>query len=148
MKDMPMMTPKKLVEYLLDEQLFEATVRRPPRSRIWVAVYTGAEPGRQVWRSTGESDYSAALAKARKWEAEARRERAASGGLTRKPTIRVRRGSEEAAAGRLSQEEVATLLGISVRAVRAIEVPPIGDSQQVAAVIIHLLTASSRSSQL
>jgi len=67
------------------------------------------------------TDRDAALALARRWEAEARRERAASRALTKKPTIRVRRGSGEAAAGLLNQEEVAALLGLSVRAVREIE---------------------------
>src|SRR5207247_1833486 len=112
---------ERIVEFLLDPELFEATVRRPPRSMIWVAVFTGAEPGKQVWRSTGLTDRDAALALARQWEAEARRQRAASGSLTRKPTIRVRLGSGEAAVGLLSQKEVAALLGLSVRAIREIE---------------------------
>ena len=110
-----------IVEYLFDPELFEATVRRPPRSTRWVAVFTGPEPGKQIWRSTGLTDRDAALVLARRWEAEARRQRAASDALTRKPTMRVRRGSGEAAAGLLNQEEVAALLGISVRAVRDIE---------------------------
>src|SRR5439155_844453 len=46
---------------------------------------------------------------------------AASGSLTRKPTIRVRRGSGEAAVGLLTQKEVAAVLGLSVRAIREIE---------------------------
>src|SRR5437870_5709247 len=110
-----------IVDYLLHADLAEAAVRRPPRSRRWVAVYTGVEPGKQVWRSTGLTGRSAALALARRWEAQARIQRAASGALTRKPTIRVRHGSAEAASGLLNQEEVAALLGISVRAVREIE---------------------------
>ena len=114
-------TARKIVECLFDRELFEATVRCPPRSNRWVAVYSGPEPGKQVWRSTGLTDRDAALALARRWEAQARRERAASGALTRKPTIRVRPGSREAAAGLLTQEEVAALLGLSVRAVREIE---------------------------
>ena len=114
-------TARKIVECLFDRELFEATVRCPPRSNRWVAVYSGPEPGKQVWRSTGLTDRDAALALARRWEAQARRERAASGALTRKPTIRVRPGSGEAAAGLLTQEEVAALLGLSVRAVREIE---------------------------
>jgi len=101
-----------IVDYLLHADLAEAAVRRPPRSRRWVAVYTGVEPGKQVWRSTGLTGRSAALALARRWEVQARIQRAASGALTRKPTIRVRHGSAEAASGLLNQEEVAALLGI------------------------------------
>jgi len=120
-KSLSNLTADRIVELLLDPELIEATVRRPPRSRIWVAVFTGKEPGKQVWRTTSLTDRDAALALARQWEAEARRERAASGPLTRKPTIRVRRGSGEAAVGLLSQKEVAALLGLSVRAIREIE---------------------------
>src|SRR6266566_3593200 len=101
------MNAERIVEILLDPGLIEATVRRPPRSRRWVAVFTGVEPGKQVWRSTALTDRTAALALARQWEAEARRQRAASGVLTRKPTIRVWRGSGEAAVGLLTQQEVA-----------------------------------------
>src|SRR5947208_4497471 len=112
---------RMIVEYLFNPELAEATVRRPPRSSRWVAVFSGPEPGKQVWRSTGLTDRDAALALARRREAQAQRLRAASGALTKKPTIRVRRGSGEAAAGLLNQEEVAALLGLSVRAVREIE---------------------------
>ena len=115
------MKARMIVEHLFHPELAEATVRRPPRSIRWVAVFSGPEPGKQVWRSTGLTDRDAALALARRWEAQARRQRAASGALTKKPTIRVRRGSGEAAAGLLNQEEVAALLGLSVRAVREIE---------------------------
>src|SRR5580765_5737621 len=118
MKSMSNTPARRIVELLLDPLLFEATVCRSPRSRRWVAVFTGPEPRKQVWRSTGLTDRAAALARAREWEADARRERAASGALTRKPTIRVRRGSGEAAVGLLSQKEVAALLGLSVRAIR------------------------------
>src|SRR5437867_10512619 len=114
------MTAEMIVECLLDPLLVEATVRRPPRSRIWVAVFTGPQSGTQVWRSTGLRDRDAALALAREWEAEARQQRAMSG-APRKPTMRVRRGSGEAAAGLLNQEEVAALLGLSVRAIRNVE---------------------------
>ena len=96
-------------------------MRRPPRSKRWVAVFTGSEPGKQVWKSTGLTDRDAALTLARKWEAEAQQQRAASGSLNRKPTIRVRRGSGEAAVGLLTQKEVAAVLGLSVRAIREIE---------------------------
>lgn len=109
----------QIVEHLLEQDLVEATVRRPPRGTRWIAVYTGAEPGRQVWRSTGLVDRAAALALARHWEAEARQQRLAT--RARKPTMRVRQGSPEAAAGMLSQAEAAAVLGISIRAVREIE---------------------------
>jgi hypothetical protein len=110
-----------IVEYLLDRDLAEATVRRPPRGTRWIAVYTGVEPGKQVWRSTGLTDRAAALAQAKEWELGARRDRAAQRNPPRKPRMRVRRGSEEEAAGLLTQAEVAAILGISVRAVREIE---------------------------
>jgi len=115
------MNAEMIVRCLLERDLIEATVRLPPRGTKWIAVYTGVEPGKQVWRSTGLRDRAAALALAKKWEAQARRTREASAGVTKKPTIRVRRGSGEAAAGLLTREEAAALLGISVRAVREIE---------------------------
>jgi|SRR5437762_8572281 len=115
------MIAKMFVAGLLDPDLLEATVRLPPRGGKFVAVFRGPEPGKQVWRSTGLRDRKAALALAKRWEIAARRQRAASGGGIRKPTIRVRRGSGEAAAGLLNQREVAAILGISVRAVREIE---------------------------
>src|SRR5262245_60078081 len=94
-----------IADYLLD--LDEATVRRPPRGTRWIAVFTSAKPGKQTWRSTGMTNRTAALALAREWEADARKRRAQLGRFTRKPTIRVRRGSPEAAAGLLTQAEVA-----------------------------------------
>ena len=88
----------------------EATVRLPPRSTRWVAVYSGAEPGQQIARSTGLTDREAALRLARKWEAEARA---------------IRQSRKVAKAARtsfaLTQAETALLLNISERAVRAIE---------------------------
>jgi len=102
------MIAKMFVAGLLDPDLLEATVRLPPRGGKFVAVFRGPEPGKQVWRSTGLRDRKAALALAKRWEIAARRQRAASGGGIRKPTIRVRRGS-------------GAILGISVRAVREIE---------------------------
>jgi len=110
---------ERIAEYLLD--LSEATVRRPPRGKRWIAVFSGVEPGKQTWRSTGLTDRAAALALAKEWEADARKRRAQSGRLPRKPTARVRYGSPEAAAGLLTQAEAAAVLGISVRAVREIE---------------------------
>src|SRR5437867_2390468 len=114
------MTAEMIVEYLLDPKLFEATAPST-ESRIWAAVFSGPEPGKQVWRSTGLTDRDAALAVAKEWEAQARRQRAQLGRLAQKPTMRGRRGSAEAAAGLLTQAEAAAVLGISVRAVREIE---------------------------
>ena len=111
--------------------LIEASVRRPPRSSVYVATFTGPEPGKQVSRSTGLRDKEAALARAREWEAKARAQRASHLGQ-KYPNIRVRRsrpgkgpsqatkGSEEDLAV-LTQKEVAQLLKISERTVRADE---------------------------
>jgi len=121
MKSESTKTAEMIVEYLLDRELVEATVRLPPRGTRWIAVYTGVEPGKQVWRSTRLTDRAAAMAQAREWEVNARRDRAAYRNLPRKPSMRVWRGSAEAAAGLLTQAEVAAVLGISVRAVREIE---------------------------
>ncbi|MCI0541090.1 MAG: hypothetical protein L0Z50_38295 [Verrucomicrobiales bacterium] len=97
--------------------LNEATVRLPPRSSRWVAVFTGPEPGKQIQRSTGLSDRKAALAVARKWERQAKAQRLArKEKYPSKPSIRTRSGE-----ALLTQEEVAALLRISVRAVREIE---------------------------
>jgi hypothetical protein len=108
-------------------RLLEASVRLPPRGRRWIAAYTGVEPGQQVWRSTGETNREAALAKALAWEAEAWRRRAALGVTARPPGIRVSRGEAgslirvTSPVGPLSQKEVAMILQISERAVRNIE---------------------------
>ena len=108
-------------------QLLEATVHLPPRGHRWVAVYTGVEPGKQVWRSTGLTNRKAALAQAEKWEAEAKRQRAALVLKPARPLLRVRRrevgasSSVTSEVGPLSQREVALILKISERAVRAIE---------------------------
>ena len=75
MKSLSTITAELIVEYLLDADdvdLVEATVRRPPRGTRWIAVYTGVEPGKQVWRSTGLTDRAAALAQAKEWELGAR----------------------------------------------------------------------------
>jgi len=107
--------------------LVEATVRLPPRGHRWLAVYTGVEPGKQVWRSTGLTDRDAALAWAKKWEAEAKRQRAALGLKPRRANIRVRRraagtwSADVPVLGPLSQREVSLILKISERAVRSIE---------------------------
>lgn len=107
--------------------LLEASVRLPVRGTRWIAVYTGVEPGKQVWRSTGLTDRNAALAKALAWEKEARVRRAALGLKPREPSIRAPRGRLSdfgrvtPGLGPLSQREVAMILRISERAVRNIE---------------------------
>ena len=99
-------TAIEIVNRLLEEQsvgvvpVTEASVHRPKRSRIWQAVFTSASGG-QEWKSTGLTDRAQALLVARKWEAEAREQRARMGHTPRRP--------------------VAMLLGISERAVREIE---------------------------
>ena len=128
------MTAEKIVAALLDgnalvpaRRLLDATVRLPPRGHKWLAVYTGVEPGKQVWRSTGLTDRSAALALAKEWEAQARRRRAELGLKPRRPSIRARRRlalpsvPPTAGAELLSQREVGLIMKISERGVRAIE---------------------------
>ena len=113
-------------EYWTARQLLEATVRLPPRGHKWIAVYTGVEPGKQVWKSTHLTDRDAALAQARAWEAEARRRRAQSGLKPRLANIRVRpevgiATPDPSQPRPLSQREIAVVLRISERAVRVIE---------------------------
>ena len=118
--------PEVIVEVLLGDKLLpplpisEATVHLPRRSRVWQAVFTGPEGG-QVWRSTGLTDREQALLVAKKWEREARTERAKLGQPPRKPAMRVRRTSSFTGTEPLTQREVALLLNISERAVKAIE---------------------------
>ena len=127
-------TAERIVAALLDatapvpaRSLLDASVRLPPRGHKWLAVYTGVEPGKQVWKSTGLTDRSAAMAQAKEWEAQARRRRAELGLKPRRPSIRVRRrlalpsGPPTAGAEPLSQREAALILKISERSVRAIE---------------------------
>jgi hypothetical protein len=109
---------REIIERVMASQpaaLFEATVRRPPRSRIFVAIFTGPEPGQQIARSTGLADREAAMALARQWEKEARREREAAKAA----------GAVTPVTGKLSlgftQREVAMLLHMSERAVRSTE---------------------------
>src|SRR5262249_36564552 len=104
----------------LEALVHEASVHLPPRGTKWVATFTD-ETGRQVWKSTGQRERSAALAQAQEWEREARAKRAAAGPSARKATVRVRPGSPERQGGLLSQKEIAALMKISERAVRSIE---------------------------
>ena len=97
--------------------LLEASVHRPRRGKIWVASFRDA--GRQRWRSTGTTDRQAAMALAQEWERDAERR----GGGPRPPLkalVRVARGSGQPDTG-FTQQEVALILRISERAVRAIE---------------------------
>lgn len=106
---------RQIVNQLLEDApalLSEATVRLPPRGHRWIAVYTGGEPGVQVARTTGLTDREAALRLAREWEAEARRQRRAM--IQRTARTKIEPGGH-------SQEEVARMLNLSPRAVRAIE---------------------------
>jgi hypothetical protein len=112
-------TARDIVEILLDEtQLPEASIHRPKRGSVWVAAFTG--PAGQVWRSTGLTDRAQALLVARRWEAQARVERAKRGQRPNKPLVRIRHSAQGTSIG-LTQKEVGLLLGISERAVRAIE---------------------------
>ena len=119
------MDAQTVVAHLLDQNppiLAEASVHLPRRGTRWVAVFTGTEPGKQIWRSTGLTDRVAALALARKWEAQARRHRLAQGTRQRPAAVRVRRASSGTnQPGALTQKEVAALLGMSERGVRNVE---------------------------
>ncbi len=110
-------TAKQILEAVVAKHaaaMTEATVRLPPRSHNYVAVYTGPNGG-QVARSTGLRDRDQALALAREWERQARRAREAARAA----------GSATLVTGKLSlaltQREVAVLMDISERAVRNIE---------------------------
>ena len=106
----------EIVRWLLDEptpvrQVTEASVHLPRRSKIWVATYSGPEPGKQIWRSTGLTNRVQALILARRWEAQARQQRAAWHG-SKKPVVRNRRSDP---GGGLSQKEVADVLRMTPR---------------------------------
>ena len=110
------MLAHKLVRILLNDDLQnEATVRLPPRGHRWIGVFTGPEPGQQIWRSTRLTDRDAALALARRWEADSLRQRRA-----RWRAGRAAPGPSGRLPG-LTQAEVAVVMRLSERAVRAIE---------------------------
>ena len=127
---LPLDSPKAattIVSTLLGEQplaavpVLEASVHLPQRSRVWVAAFTGPNGG-QVWRSTGLTDHDEARRLARKWEAEARAQRLNLSGTRSTPFLRVRREEPGSArSGPLTQKEVAQLLKMSERGVRAVE---------------------------
>jgi DNA-binding CsgD family transcriptional regulator len=119
--------PKDIVQILIEtdspvsaRRLVEVSVHLPRRGTRWVAAFRDAT-GRQVWRSTGLREREPALVLARRWEAGAKRQRAAHPAAPPKLTIRVRPGSAEKGLGCFSQKEVAAILRISERAVREIE---------------------------
>ena len=97
----------------------EASVHLPRRGRLWMASYRNGS-GRQYWRSTGETDRRAALVIAQELERAARRERGDQANLTADPLVRVRWGTGKGTIG-LTQKEVALLMGMSERGVRAVE---------------------------
>jgi hypothetical protein len=101
-----------------DPLVCEASVHRGKRSLVWVASFTGSAGG-QVWRSTGLVNRAKALLLAKRWETEARAQRDMARRAATKPILR----NKETGRGirPLSQREVATLLGISERAVRLVE---------------------------
>jgi hypothetical protein len=117
------MTRWEFVRQLLDDRdwvpsiIGEASVALPKRGSIWIASYTG--PRGQVTRSTGSRDKITALRIAKEFEASARAERArlANAGKQRRLRLRLMRGGSSG----LTQREVAAVLGLSTRAVRAIE---------------------------
>jgi hypothetical protein len=82
-------------------------------------VFTG--PNGQVWKSTGVTDREQALVVAKHWEAQARAQRARLGCTARKPSWRARSSGPGTGIALLSQNEVAMLLGMSERGVRAAE---------------------------
>ncbi len=120
----PQSAARHIVTVLLEEEpqsefsIMEVTVYRPRRSTIWVATFTGPMGG-QIWRTTGVANRAEALRLAKQWEQEARIKRAQMG-IARKLGIRVRSSDPTAALG-LSQKEVARILHMSERAVRAVE---------------------------
>ena len=103
----------------IEQILGEASVHRPRRGKIWVASFTGPEGG-QVTKTTGTEDHPAAMVIAQEYEAAARAQRAQFGSAGPKQRIWNRQSSGRTAGG-FTQREVALLLKISERAVRAIE---------------------------
>jgi DNA-binding CsgD family transcriptional regulator len=119
--------PKEIVEILIEtdgpvsaRRLVEVSVHLPRRGTKWVASFRD-ERGRHIWRSTGLREREPALALGKRWEADAKRRRAAQPAVPTRLTIRVRPSSAERQQGCLTQAEVATFLRISQRTVREIE---------------------------
>ena len=121
------MEPREIVRILIEtdspvpaRRLVEVSLHLPRRGTRWVAAFRDAN-GRQVWRTTGLREREPALVLARRWEAEAKRRRAAQPAAPPKLTIRVRPSSAERQQGCFTQAEVAAFLRISQRTVREIE---------------------------
>jgi hypothetical protein len=106
-------------DHCVQRMLGEASVHRPARGGIYVAAYTGPA-GAQCWKSTGTDDPAAAMVIARELEAAARAERAQAGRVAQPQRIRNRQSPGNPGAG-LTQREVAQLLGMTERGVRAVE---------------------------
>jgi hypothetical protein len=121
------MGPHDIVEILIhaDEpvsarRLVEVSVHLPRRGTRWIASFRD-EKGRHVWRATGLRGREPALALGRRWEADAKRKRAAQGAAPTRLTIRVRPGSTVKGLGGFSQHEVAAIMRLSRRTVRELE---------------------------
>jgi hypothetical protein len=116
------MKPSQLVNTLLggehwvEQILGEASIHKPRGGQVWVASFTASSGGQQ-WKSTQTKDPAAALAIAQALEAAAREERTQKDATGKKH----RRHLGQAAGAGLTQREVALILGLSERAVRAIE---------------------------
>ena len=119
MKPSQVVTGRLGGERWVQQILGEASVHRPRRGRVWVASFTGPFGG-QEWKTTGRGDHAAALLIAKEFEAAARAQRAKSGSAGRRQRIRNRQSPGRSGGG-LTQQQVASLLGLSVRGVRAIE---------------------------
>ena len=118
-----MMKPTKIVNELLEGDQWarhligEASIHRPRRGRTWMASFTGLDG--QQWKSTGTTDQALALARAKEFEAAARAQRMNPARAVRR-TPGNRQSTDRRDRG-LTQREVGLLLGVSERAVRAIE---------------------------
>ena len=114
----------QFIRWLLEEdrrarELREASIHLPRRGRRYVASYRGPS-GEQCWQSTGTKDPTAAMIIAQELEAAARAERARAGRAGQPPRLRNRQSPGNTGAG-LTQREVAQLLGMTERGVRAVE---------------------------
>ena len=118
------MKPWQVVSELLEQDrrgrdILEASIHRSKRGKVWNASYTGPEGGPR-WKSTGTEDPDAALVIAQELEAAARAERARAGRVSQPQRLRNRQSPGNTGAG-LTQREVAQLLGMTERGVRAVE---------------------------
>jgi hypothetical protein len=93
-------------------------VHRSTRGRTWVASFFTSDG--QEWRSTGTTDRALALARAKKFEAAARRQKPNAAPVEGRPPLVLRQTTRHRDRG-LTQREVGLLLGLTERAVRRIE---------------------------